>query len=156
VSRPNGEGCMGIIEAHGDLWEVHAQGYWVAITTNSVIRANGHGVMGAGLAKQAADRFPRLPSLLGTHLRQFGNIPASIPSMRIVTLPTKHHFRTASDLALIQRSLQHIQLILTRERIDQLYCPRPGCGLGQLSWVHVRGAIASHVDHRFIFLHLGT
>ncbi len=147
---------MRVLEAHGDLWDVHAQGSWIAITTNGVIRTNGHGVMGAGLAKQAADRFPCLPSLLGTHLRRFGNIPASIPSMRIMTLPSKYHFRTASDLALIQRSLQHIQLILTCERIDRLYCPRPGCGLGQLSWEDVRGAIASQVDHRFIFLYLSA
>ena len=147
---------MKVLEAHGDLWDVHAQGYWIAITTNGVIRANGLGVMGAGLAKQAADRFPRLPLLLGIHLRRFGNIPASIPSMRIMTMPTKHDFRAASDLALIQSSLQHIQLILTRERIDRLYCPRPGCGLGQLSWEPVRGAIASQADHRFIFLHLSA
>ena len=144
---------MRVLEAHGDLWDVHAQGSWIAITTNGVIRTNGHGVMGAGLAKQAADRFPSLPSLLGTHLRRFGNLPRSIPSMRIMTLPTKHHFRTASDLALIQNSLQHIQLILTRERIDRLYCPHPGCGLGQLSWQQVRAAIVHVVDHRFLFLH---
>mgnify|MGYP006048552271 CR=1 FL=1 len=63
---------MKVLEAHGDLWDVHAQGSWIAITTNGVIRTNGHGVMGAGLAKQAADRFPRLPLLLGIHLRRFG------------------------------------------------------------------------------------
>ncbi len=32
---------MQVLEAHGDLWDVHAQGCWLAITTNGVIRANG-------------------------------------------------------------------------------------------------------------------
>jgi len=144
---------MPVTEEMGNLWDLHHQGHWIAITTNGILKSDGRAVMGAGLAKQAAGRFPDLPRVLGTHIRTCGNTPMAFPGMRIITLPTKHHFRDASDIGLIQESLRQVQGLLTQNQIDRLYCPRPGCGLGQLTWQQVRAAIAPVVDYRCIFLH---
>jgi len=105
---------MPVAEEPGDLWDLHYQGHWIAITTNGIVKSDGRAVMGAGLAKQAADRFPDLPRVLGTHLRTCGNTPMAFPTMRIVTFPTKHHFRDASDIGLILDSLRHIQCLVTQ------------------------------------------
>ena len=57
----------------GDLWQFYAVGEVIAIPTNGIVKSNGDAVMGAGLAKDAASRFPDLPKWLGDRLKQFGN-----------------------------------------------------------------------------------
>ena len=52
-------------EVKGNIWKAYENGDWVAITTNCVVNKNHHAIMGAGIAKQAKDRFPQLPKLLG-------------------------------------------------------------------------------------------
>lgn len=43
---------------------------WLCITTNGYIKKNGCAVMGAGVAKQARDRFDGLDRLLGEKLKE--------------------------------------------------------------------------------------
>lgn len=135
-----------------DLWDFHANGEWIAIPTNGVTRSNGEAVMGAGLAKQAAERFPDLPQWLGAHIHQCGNVPHAFPSIRLLALPTKSHWRDKSDLQLIQHSMQTVRQLLAQHHIPQIYCPPLGCGLGGLQWYDVAQAIAPFVDDRFIFV----
>lgn len=141
-----------IQEQTGNLWDFSARGEWIAITTNGIIKANGHAVMGAGLAKQAATRYPELPSWLGERLTRFGNRPHCFRSIRLISFPTKDNWNQPSSLQLITDSLHAIRTILDHEHIARLYCPRPGCGLGQLEWTVVKETIAPFVDDRFIFL----
>lgn len=51
----------------GDLWTVEAA--WRIIPTNLNVRYDGTAVMGAGVALQAAQRYPRLSEDLGFFLR---------------------------------------------------------------------------------------
>lgn len=62
-------------ELIGNLWDFHRTDLecFIVIPTNGVLKANGDAVMGAGLAKQAAQRFPTLPKLLGQAIRDTGN-----------------------------------------------------------------------------------
>ena len=60
-------------EVVGDIWDYHAKGHWVGITTNAVTKENGEAVMGRGIALQAAQRFPLLARQLGAKLRHDGN-----------------------------------------------------------------------------------
>ena len=53
----------------GNVWDYHSKGYWVVIPTNLGWKANGEAVMGAGLAKQAAKRFPNLAKEYGSVLQ---------------------------------------------------------------------------------------
>lgn len=45
----------------------------ICITTNGFVKNNGEAVMGMGIAKQMAERYPELPAILGTAIRMHGN-----------------------------------------------------------------------------------
>lgn len=98
-----------IQEQAGDLWDYSARGEWIAITTNGITKANGQAVMGAGLAKQAATRYPDLPSWLGQRLMRFGNRPCNDASNSCTHL-----------------QLQAIEFtdLYRNERSDQLSCTK--------------------------------
>jgi len=139
-------------EMAGNLWHFHEQDAWIAVATNGTVNGIGQAVMGAGQAKDASNRFPNLPRILGDRLRQFGNQPAAFPHIRLITWPTKRDWRSGADLTLIINGVSHIRHFLDQFGISRLYCPRPGCGLGQLQWERVRRALAPLVDDRFIFV----
>ena len=139
-------------EISGDLWTFHAQGEWVAIPTNGIVNPSGDAVMGAGLAKDAATRHPDLPRLLGQELRRSGNRPYAFIHPRLITIPTKNHFRNPADPDLIVASIKEVVQLIEKRNIPRLYLPRIGCGLGQLSWPDVRTAIAPYVTPRCYFV----
>lgn len=139
-------------EQSGNLWDVHTSGEIIAITTNGIVKANGHAVMGAGLAKQAAERYPDLPRWLGQRIRQDGNHPYFFPAIRLVSFPTKFDWKQPADVHLIQDSLRLIRDLMEQAHLPRLFCPRPGCGLGQLDWQTVKHMIEPLVDDRFIFM----
>lgn len=143
-----------IHEVTGNLWEFHHLGHWIAIPTNGVIRKTGENVMGAGLAKQAAQRFPMFPAAVGDHLCEHGNIPFMWTEGRLIAIPTKSHFRDASSLDLVEASVVRTVALLDQYQIPVLYCPRLGCGLGQLGWTTVREALTPILDDRFMFVSL--
>ena len=60
-----------VIEITGDLLYLDVDA--VCITTNGFRRENGHAVWGAGLAKQARDRWPDIEAVAGVALGQYGN-----------------------------------------------------------------------------------
>ena len=138
-----------MLEAVGDLWEAHALGHWVAITTNGITRRDGHAVMGRGVAKQAAERFPAFPEAFGSRLRDHGNHVHLFSRERIITFPVKYHWRDPADLKLIRQSAQELQERFPFWKVP-CYLVRPGCGNGRLSWDQVRPVIAPILDNRFI------
>ena len=139
-------------EQTGNLWTHHAAGDWIAITTNGIVRRDGTAVMGAGLAKQAALRFPTLPGLLGEALRTQGNQLMAWPAFRLFTFPTKYDWKQPSELALIDASARALLAYIQSHQIQTVYLPRPGCGLGQLEWSAVRSILAPLWDDRFVIL----
>lgn len=136
----------------GNLWDLHAQGVWIGITTNGILKKDGSAVMGAGLAKQAALRFPVLPHLLGQRLRYDGNHAFTWSDFRLVTFPTKHDWRAPSDLRLIIQSATELSALLDLRGIRSFAMPRPGCGLGQLDWSVVEPAIAPILGDRVLIV----
>lgn len=141
-------------ELTADLWDLHARDLtgWIVIPTNGMLRANGENVMGAGLAKQAADRFPGFAFAVGDHIALHGNTPYTWTQGRLLTIPTKSDWRLPSSLTLITDSIRLAIPMLTVFHIKVVYCPHLGCGLGQLDWNSVRNAIIPLVDDRFIFV----
>lgn len=121
-------------EVAGNIWDYWVKGGWVVIPTNGVVKADGCAVMGAGLALQASVRFPRLSTELGSMIREYGNDLYSFVKYRLITFPTKHHWRNRSDINLIEDSTK--ELILLAPSAD-IYLPRLGCGNGGLSWEEV-------------------
>ena len=125
-----------------NIWDCDG---WKIIPTNCQVNKNGHAVMGAGLAKQAATRYPDLPKLLGYNLDKFMNYGPEcyfFKEYKIVAFPTKIHWKDDSDLELIReaawslsdfiKNCSHIHLG------ERFFIPRVGTGLGNLKWEDVK------------------
>ncbi len=145
-----------MIEAIGDLWTYPAS--CRVVTTNLVVMANNELVMGAGVALQAAERFPWLPRLMGKWVdsnRWWSSGPAlfrkgpKLPDYDLICLPTKRHWKEKSDLELIVNGCKTIAKWNYR---GQVAMTRPGCGFGGLAWPAVKRAICSILDDRFVIL----
>ena len=143
----------------GNIWDYHKNdttlrpsnpyysGCAVVVTTNGEIRKDGKAVMGAGIALQAAQRFPYLSLSLAEGLRAHGNVVHYFPSYNIITFPTKYDWRMPSDLSLIERSAVQLASFLLMEDYAYLrvIMTKPGCGHGKLSWPQVEPILTRHL-----------
>lgn len=139
-------------ESTGNLWNYHEAGFWIAITTNGVVKRDGSAVMGRGVALQARHRFPRLAYELGTQIQQSGNRVFAFPQYRLYTLPVKHQWWEKADVDLIIASCHQLAVLVPPDQV--VYLVRPGCGNGGLAWEAVRPAIADILDDRFVVVEL--
>lgn len=138
----------------GNLWDWHGRGFVIGVPTNGDCRRDGRAIMGAGLARAAAARFPALPALLGATLRDSGNHAYYWPEFRLVTLPTKQSWTRGSTIDLIARTGREALRLADQHRLTRIYCPRLGCGLGGLAWSEVGSVLAQLWDDRFVIVHL--
>ena len=125
----------------GNLWEFHEAGHWVCVTTNGVVGKKGL-VMGKGVALEASTRFPDLKEKWGEMVQELGNIP--VPYMgRLLSFPTKHHWRDNSDIDLIAKSAHGLAKWLPfikgscgrqQQPFLPICLPMVGCGNGNLDW----------------------
>jgi len=131
-----------------DIWDFHARGLRICITTNGDINRYGRAVMGRGVAKQAALKFPNLPLELSRQLRTGGNNVHLFPHYNLCTFPVKRHWKDMADLKLIEQSC--IQLSSRcgwfgwHEAKTVIVIPRPGCGNGGLDWSQVKPILEKH------------
>lgn len=100
---------------------------------------NTVGVMGAGLAKQFAQRYPSMETLYKTRCANgeltVGNpwfYPVN-PKRKILNLATKEHWRNPSTIEMVSIGLDNIAKLIERGAITSLALPMLGCGLGGLS-----------------------
>lgn len=136
-------------EVIGDIWHYHNQDSrsYIVIPTDGFVKSNGCNVMGRGLARDAAKRFPSLPKMLGGHLDLNGNHVAEWPSIKLYTFPVKDVWYNKADVDLICRSVGEILDIVPPER--KVYIPRVGCGNGGLDWTEVQHILGGNLDGRF-------
>lgn len=141
----------------GDIWFLgNCRGGIVVVTTNLVLKQNGDAVMGAGIAKDAALRCPELPSLLGRHIRVWGEKPFLYKDM--ICLPTKFDWRKNSDIDLIERGCKELvwlDYVMRNSGVSKpIFLPRLGCGLGGLNWERqVRPVVDAHlIGDQFILV----
>lgn len=158
-----------MIEIKQDLFSVDLKkNDCIVITTNNVLNSRGELVMGAGIAKKAKEKWPKLPSVFGEELAlnklcnideyniMFANTSMEGPSKIglkgpfILALQTKFHWKEPSDLDLIVRSCK--AMLKHGGAFEKVYMSRPGCGNGGLKWENVRPAI-SFLDDRFLVCH---
>lgn len=136
-----------------DLWALHDLGWYVVDPTNLTLDAKGRNVMGAGISRQVAERYPETPDLYGQAIvrkiapgRQIapgralgpidcvGRVVMVDHDHRIVFLPTKYHWRRPSVISLLDRGLQELAGIMREHREMRVAMPRIGAGLGGLDW----------------------
>ncbi|MDG6933067.1 MAG: ADP-ribose-binding protein [Nitrososphaerota archaeon] len=148
-------------ETKGDLWEKHAEGKWIVVTTNPIIAygrsPRGEVVMGRGIARQTRDKFPGFAERFAADIKIRGNHVLSYPDIKIITFPVKDHWRDAAKLSLIERSCQELVELANRQLPGQeVYLPRPGCSNGRLEWVNVKPILQKYLDDRFVVCDLVT
>lgn len=102
-----------MLQITGDIWNFHKLGP-VCVATNGIVKVNGEAVMGAGVALEAAKRFPSLPRELGNVLDK-GNHVWYFSLYNLFTFPTKNHWKDNSSLELIEQSA--IELLTLVEKL---------------------------------------
>lgn len=140
----------------GNIWDFHKYGEIVCITTNGFIKQNGDAVMGRGTARQAVEKFPKLPTELGLLLGSKGNHVHYLPKYRLITFPVKRTWNEDARLNLIERSC--LELVSLADSMChksmslkfKYYLPMPGCGNGNLKWFgEVDKVVEPLLDERF-------
>lgn len=137
------------------VWNEFCTGDALVVPTNGILKADGSLVMGAGLAKEAAQRFPGLPQKAGEWILateqikkrgsfgeyyEYGFLP--IPNFwpligRIGLFQSKGDWREISSTALLYRSA--VGLILFSQSFHgTIHMPCPGIGLGGLDFKDIK------------------
>lgn len=121
----------------GDLWDWHDRGHTIVVTTNigwdpETERNN----MGAGVALQAAIRFPWLSRKYGQYCRRHGaaTTVVHLQRSRLVLFPVKpltegdpeRSWSQDASLQLIEKSATELAAL----RITNVAMALPGCGNG--------------------------
>lgn len=151
----------------GNIWDKHQEGAFICITVNCTPNSRGNATMGKGIAKQAVDRFPKLPELLGKTQIEFASKtgsfftersrrPQVFRNYRLITFPTKLVWWEDSILDLIEASCHHlIKIADTMTTLPfPIYLPKPGCENGGLQWEKVQPIVEEILDDRFIICDL--
>lgn len=141
-----------MLEATGDMWDtIRFDLFQVrAITTNSSITPKGENVMGAGTALQAAQRYPALRAVHGALLRGCGNHCFYLPSWNLMTFPVKDAVEEDAQPWIIVRSCVEATALVNEHDLQGVLLPRPGCGVGGLTWEKVKPIIEPLLDNRFV------
>jgi len=144
-----------MIEIVGDIWDQKCD--WLCITTNGVVKKNGRGVMGKGIALQARQRFSNIDLILGKKIKARGNVVSSLVKdgdRIIIAFPTKNDWRDPSDIDLIIQSAEQLKKhFKNNESKPLVMLPRPGCGNGGLEWEEAKEKISPILDSdRFIII----
>lgn len=129
-------------------------GVWAVGAQCVVIPVNCVGVMGAGLAADARQRYPGLwhayrrecdaghlaPGRVLMFLNRDRPRGSSEP-FYIAAFPTKRHWREQSHIEDIAAGLPALVTALTARSLFSVAVPALGCGLGGLSWENVKPII---------------
>jgi len=135
-------------EIVGDLWEEHARGSVIAITTNGAVNRVGRAEMPRGTARQARERYPELLKTLGSLLKQHGNHVFDL-GRQIVSFPVEQDPYQHPELRLIEQSCRELVELADYKGWQKVIVPRPGCGGGGLSWSDVKPILGKYFDDRF-------
>lgn len=131
----------------------------VCVTTNGIVKRDGNAVMGAGIAKQANDMF-HVSKKLGDYINKYGNRPFNLGAVKrggevfyLFTYPTKYNFKDDSDINLIVKSAEYLMEMADKFKVNNIFLPPPGCGLGNLNYeVTVKPWISNILDDRFVIV----
>lgn len=143
-----------------DAWDIQAcnSGSWLVIPTNIGWKANGENVMGRGLAKQAASRFPTIAKTYGKWCKDYGCVICKIGIPRLILAPSKalnkqnpgFSWANSSDIETVAKSYEQLSSLSFTKT---LIVPLLGTGNGDMD-VHTSSAIALRFtwSHETVFV----
>lgn len=104
-----------MILERGDMWSIFGKTDLFLITTNPIIRKDGAVVMGRGIAKEAKERFPKLPFDFANRIRQLRNHgPVRVNTIgrydnqNIGFFMVKDHWAEEARLSIIEQSVAEL------------------------------------------------
>lgn len=131
------------------------------VTTNGDVKADGSAVMGRGVALQVVQEFPGIDKTLGSFINQYGNRVFNLGIyeindnshkhlVRIISFPTKHHWKETADITLIVKSCQELIEVCNKFNVKTCFLPAPGVGLESLNYkATVKPSLEVLLDERF-------
>lgn len=148
-------------EIMGDIFQVHKEYDAICCTTNYVVKNNGELVMGAGVAKAFATKYPWLPKLWGERVKRdwkenchpglFVTLMKERP--HLVYFGTKWHYKDNSDRDLIESNLFSLVDITNKLDWKKVLLPRPGCANGGLDWDNdIKHLCEEYLNDRFTII----
>ena len=160
-------------ERKADLFEtIYEDGVdAICITTNGMYLTDGRAAMGGGCAGVCAKRWPETAFRLGKCLKNFlTNVPFVIgaldtdgeyiePNLKIIkekkfktlifSFPTIDSLMDGAKIKLIENSAKELKTLVDRFGLKGIMVPRPGVGIGGLTWGDVKPVIEPYMDDRF-------
>lgn len=132
----------------GNMWTVWGKTDLWMFTSNPIRNRYGGIVMGAGIAKQVAQRFPYVPrrfrDVLDRNPASAGVLSACDDQL-LGYFMVKHHWELPADLGVISDSVEDLKILAGKyARIDLNY---PGIGNGRLKESEVEPVIISIPDN---------
>ena len=146
----------------------------ICVTTNGHYTKSGIAAMGGGCAGEAARRWPEVAIRLGKLLRTFSsNIPFVIGAVDengehlelttdlvkerqykglVFSYPTINNLVRGAEINLIKQSAQIMMDYANQYDLKKIILPRPGVGIGGLSWKDVKSEIENILDDRFVII----
>lgn len=130
----------------GDLLKSPAQ-----VLVNTV---NTVGIMGAGIALQFKEQYPKMfqkyQTLCKKKLLDVGKLylwkSTDTSNKEILLFPTKNHWLNLSELKWIEAGLQKFVENYERLNIKSIAFPKLGCGNGGLSWHDVKPVMEKYLE----------
>ena len=131
--------------------------HFIFVTTNKVVKKNGCLVMGKGMALQAAQICPALPSVFGRK-----DLFHYDKEKRVcyVNFSTKDNWADPSTNELILESIRRFNeevVDFVEENqilVSEIRIPKAGCGLGSLDWREVKPLFLNNLDYQSRFTYV--
>ena len=146
-------------EIKGDIFDYIGIADAICVTTNGIVKKNGELVMGAGIAKAMANKYPDLAKVLGKKVNTTGkNIVFKGIEAKdnngtyVLSFPTKNDYRSKSDLELIRRSAIRLKYLADIHKLNNIIIPYPGIGCGGLKKADVVNLLKDILDDRFTII----
>lgn len=111
------------------------------------------GVMGAGLAKQFKDKYPKMYEQYKIDCDYGRYYPGHVlqyyvsSELTIICFATKKHWRSFSSIDWIINGIHELNNIMIFYGFKSVSIPRIGCGLGGLDWNEVKPIIINELNN---------
>lgn len=127
-----------------DIWEYLEKGWHIIVPTNGHVNKDGKAVMGKGIAYQAKMLIGGMETALGNLIKKHGNHVFYFERQKLITFPTKHHWKQPADIDLIAESCEKLKVLMKDRPNIKVAMPKVGCGNGKLEWDKVASIIQAN------------